>query len=82
MKQVSNQKPNKNIKKKKQKFDDYIKYSSLAFQMVAIIFAGVFGGYKIDTIVNWDFPVFIVFLSLAGVCIAVYVAIKDFVNFK
>jgi len=50
--------------------------------MVAIIFAGVFGGYKIDTIVNWDFPVFIVFLSLAGVCIAVYIAIKDFVNFK
>ncbi|MFW5774423.1 MAG: AtpZ/AtpI family protein [Tangfeifania sp.] len=34
--------------KNKNKFDDFIRYSSLAFEMMAMIALGTYGGYKID----------------------------------
>jgi F0F1-type ATP synthase assembly protein I len=60
----------------------YVKYSSIAMQMGVIIFLGVFGGMKIDQWLNLQFPVFLLILSLSGVALAIYVAIKDFIKFK
>lgn len=56
----------------------YAKYSSLAFQMIAIIMLGVFGGIQIDKWLNWEFPVFTVVLTIASVVFSVYYSIKDF----
>lgn len=58
----------------------YAKYSSLAFQMMFIILAGVFGGIHLDKWLGWKFPVFTVVLSILAVFLAIYYAIKDFLK--
>ncbi len=53
----------------------------MAFQMVAIILVGVFGGIKLDQIVNMEFPLFTLILSILSVALAIYYSIKDFIKF-
>jgi len=67
-------------KKHKDKLKNYAKYSGLGFQMLAIIFIGVFGGVKLDEYLKLEFPIFTVVLSLLSVVLAIYFAIKDFLN--
>jgi len=55
------------------------RYSGLAFQMMAIILIGVFGGKKLDEIYERNSLFTIVFTSLS-VIIAIYFAIKDFIK--
>ncbi len=66
-----------NQKKPPNQLNKYVKYSSLAFQMLAIILIGVFGGMKLDQIISWDFPVFTVVLSILGVFGSIFFAVKD-----
>ncbi|HOI32218.1 MAG: AtpZ/AtpI family protein [Bacteroidales bacterium] len=72
------------MKKNKNKPTDYLnayaRYSSLAFQMLFIILAGVFGGLKLDEWLQWRFPVFTVVLSLLAVVLSIYYAVKDFLK--
>ena len=77
-----NQNNQKKQKKSKNSINDYAKYSGLAFQMVAIIGLGVFGGIKLDSLLKIDFPVFTVTFSLVSVVLAIYLAIKDFIKMK
>ena len=72
---------NKNEKRKNQ-LNDYARYSSLAIQMLAIILLGTWGGIKLDSLFNFNLPVFTVFLSLASVALAIYFAVKDFIKKK
>jgi F0F1-type ATP synthase assembly protein I len=58
----------------------YAKYSSLAFQMLAIILLGVWGGRKADQWLHLTYPVFTAVLSVVGVLLAVYYAVKDFIR--
>jgi phosphatidylglycerophosphate synthase len=58
----------------------YARYSSLAFQMLAIILLGVWGGRKTDQWLNLSYPVFTAVLSVVSVLLAVYYAIKDFIR--
>lgn len=67
---------NQNSQKKKQ-LNSYAKYSSIAFQMLVIILAGVFGGYKLDQWLELNLPVFTVLLSLLSVILAIYTVVKD-----
>lgn len=72
----------KNNKKKesgnpKQSLNSYARYSSIAFQMLAIIAIGVFGGYKIDQWINIKFPIFTVILSMVSVALAIYIVVRD-----
>jgi len=55
-----------------------VKYTNIAIQMIVIILLGVFGGLKLDEIVNLGFPLFIVFFSTLSFFLAIYIAIKDF----
>ena len=72
------EKPQESNQKKPQKqLNNYVRYSSLAFQMLAIILVGVFGGMKLDQIISWDFPVFTVVLSILGVFGSMFFAVKD-----
>jgi F0F1-type ATP synthase assembly protein I len=64
---------------KKNYLNNYARYSSIAFQMLAIILLGVFGGYKLDGWLN-TLPVFTVLLSLLSVVIAIYSVVKDLLN--
>ena len=54
-------------KQKKNYLNNYAKYSSIAFQMLAIILIGVWGGYKLDEWLDLKFPIFTVTLSLLSV---------------
>jgi len=75
------QQPNEN-KKTESSLLFYAKYSSMAFQMLFIILAGVFGGRYLDRLIGWEFPVFTLVLSVSSVALAIYYAIKDFLKKK
>jgi len=67
----------KHLKKKKKLLDNYARYSSIAFQMLAIILLGVFGGIKADQWLHMRVPVFTVILSILSVILAIYYVTKD-----
>jgi len=66
------------FRKQKKLLDNYARYSSIGFQMLFIILAGVFGGYKLDQWLNLRFPIFTVILSMLSVSFAIYYAVRDF----
>jgi F0F1-type ATP synthase assembly protein I len=66
-------------RKKLKTYNSYLKYSSLAFQLLAAI--GVFGwlGYKLDKYLNIKFPAFMLlfgFVAFAGMMYQVYRSIN------
>ncbi|MBN2681145.1 MAG: AtpZ/AtpI family protein [Bacteroidales bacterium] len=67
---------------RKTQLNNYAKYSSLGFQMIAIILAGVFGGLELDKIVDSSFPVFTLVLTVLAVVFSIYFAIKDLLRFN
>ncbi|MGQ8337297.1 AtpZ/AtpI family protein [Sunxiuqinia sp. A32] len=68
----------KDLKKPKRNLDQFIRYSSLAFEMAAIMVMGVFAGIKIDDWLNLSFPIFTLVLMILAVIGAIYHAIKKF----
>ena len=68
---------NNSLKPKKQ-LDDFIRYSSLAFEMIVIMGIGVLAGVKIDHWLNLSFPVFTLVLMILSVIGAIYYAIRKF----
>lgn len=68
----------RNLNKRKKKFDQFIRYSGLAFEMIAIMAVGVFAGYKVDQWLNLSFPAFTLGLMILSVIGAIYHAIKNF----
>ena len=70
-------KKTKNQKNNDEALKSWAKYSGLAFQMGAIIFIGIFGGFKLDQLFNLRFPVFVLTLSILSVFAAIYYAVKD-----
>lgn len=64
-------------KKEKKALSSYARYSSVAFQMLVIILAGVFGGRELDKWLEWGFPVFTLVLTILAVFFAIYTVIKD-----
>jgi F0F1-type ATP synthase assembly protein I len=63
---------------KKQKFDNFIRYSSLGFEMVAIMALGAWGGIKLDAWLQTNFPYFSLGLIILSVIAAIYHAVKNF----
>lgn len=61
----------------KNKFDNFIRYSSLGFEMMAIIAAGTFGGYKIDQWMKNDFKGFTLGLMILAVVLAIFYATRN-----
>jgi ATP synthase protein I len=59
---------------------NFAKYSGLGIQMIVIILITVWGGIKLDKLLEFEKPVFTVILSLLGVFAAIYTAIKDFIR--
>jgi hypothetical protein len=66
----------------KNKFDDFIRYSSLGFEMMAIIGAGTFGGYKIDQWMKNEFKGFTLSLMILSVVIAIVYATRNLLKKK
>ena len=70
--------PNK-YQKPKKKFDDFIRYSSLAFEMIVIMGIGTWSGVLIDDWLNLGFPAFTLGLMVLSVVGAIYYAIRKFI---
>jgi F0F1-type ATP synthase assembly protein I len=64
-------------KKEKKALNSYARYSSIAFQMLVIMLAGVFGGRELDRWLDLQFPVFTLVLTILAVILAIYFVIKD-----
>lgn len=64
--------------KNKKKLDDFIRYSNLAFEMIAIMGVGVFAGIKIDQWLEMRFPAFTLGLMILSVAGAIYHVIRKF----
>ncbi len=69
-----------NNNKKKRYLNSYARYSSIAMQMLVIILLGIWGGVKLDGLMDIGFPVFTVLLSFISVGLAIYVVIKDLIK--
>lgn len=65
---------------KKKPLNDYLKYSAMSFQMMAIILLFTFGGIKIDHYLGLKFPAFTLSLCLLSIVAAFYLFIKDFIK--
>ncbi len=65
------------FKSKKEQLKGYTWFSGIAFQMLAIILVGVFGGIKLDKLLALKFPVFTIVLTLISVALSMYVIIKE-----
>lgn len=76
---MSSNEPSRNSKK--QRFDNYLKYSNIVFQLFAAIFLGVWGGIKLDALLHTK-PVITILLSLIGVGGGMYLSLKDFIKPK
>jgi len=70
--------PNK-YQKPKKKFDDFIRYSSLAFEMIVIMGIGTWLGILIDDWLDLGFPAFTLGLMILSVIGAIYHAIRKFI---
>jgi len=80
MENQNNQTKPKPDHEKRPPLESYARYSSLAFQMFAIIGIGIFGGFKLDEWLKIGFPVFTVLFSILSVAAAIYTAIKDLIK--
>lgn len=55
----------------------FIKYSSIAFQMLVTIGLFCFAGYKLDEYQQNDRPLYTALLGLAGVGVALYQVVRQ-----
>jgi len=66
----------------KNKIDNFIRYSSLAFEMMAIIGGGTFLGFKIDQRMNNEFKSFTLGLMILSVIGAILYGTKNLLKRK
>ncbi|MCR4877711.1 MAG: AtpZ/AtpI family protein [Bacteroidales bacterium] len=68
--------PEPTNKKKDSPIHQYAVYTNLAFEMGAVIALGVFGGIKLDKLLNTN-PLFTIICSLAGIALSLYLIIRS-----
>jgi len=73
-----NQQKNNN----KNKYDNFIRYSSLGFEMMAIIGIFTFAGYKIDQWMKNEFRYFTLGLVIFSVIVAIIYGTKNLLKKK
>ncbi len=61
------------------KADAYLKYSGMAFQLVAAILIGVFIGKKLDAYFQFDRPYMTAVSALLFLLAGLYLSLKDFI---
>jgi F0F1-type ATP synthase assembly protein I len=58
----------------------FVRYSSIAFEMLAIVGIFSFAGWKLDRWLENTFPVFLLILSLTGVFLGIYTMIRKVIK--
>jgi ATP synthase protein I len=67
--------------RRKQQLNAYTRYSGMGLQMLVIIMAGVFGGYKLDQWLHTS-PVLIIIFSIIFVTISIYSVTRSLLKKK
>jgi len=73
---------NNQIQKKKERLNNYARFSGVGFQMLATIGVGVWGGIKLDNNYPNNYQVFTVICSLISIGVALYLVIKQVTKFS
>ena len=60
---------------------NYGRYMGIAFQMIAVLLIGVFGGMKADVFFDTS-PILTVALSLVAVLVAMVMVVREFIGKK
>lgn len=76
-KQEQQKKKANQSKQSRSQLNTYIKYSGLAFQMIAVMGLAVWGGMKLDKMAGNDFPAFMIILALLSFTAALIVTIRS-----
>lgn len=69
-------------KKQNNQLNSYARFSGIAFQMIAIIGLGTFGGIKLDEYYPNKYRAFTLIGSLGSIAIALYMVIRRVTNFS
>lgn len=72
---MSNQ-PQTPKKRSQDQFKTYVKYSGLAFQMIAVLGVAVWGGMKLDEKMGNGFPLFTIIFALLAFAGSLIVTIR------
>lgn len=67
----------KKQKKKKKQLNNYLRLSSLFFQMAAIIFLGAYLGNYLDQNQNNETPILTIIFSLFSIALSIYYVFKE-----
>lgn len=70
----------KKLNPDKQKLNSFIRYSSLGFEMMAIIALGTFGGYKLDNWLQNSFRVFTLSFMVISVVFSMVYVIRNLIK--
>ena len=57
--------------------NNYVRFSGLAFQILAAIFLGIWGGMKLDAWLNLQYPIFTIVLAMLTLLGSIYYLIKS-----
>lgn len=63
----------------KKQTNEYLKYSGMAFQMLACIGLGAFLGNYIDNKTEMNTPIFTAIFTIVFTFAALYIVLKDFI---
>lgn len=74
--------PPKSPKKKPLDNLSMMRYASMGTQMIVIMALFTFGGYKLDQWFHTKIPFITIIMSLLGVVVALYLAVKDLLKKK
>ena len=66
--------------KKKRQLQEIVKYSGLAFQMIAIMLFVLLIGMQADKYLENDFPCFTIFGAFFGVILSLYIVLRGFLK--
>jgi F0F1-type ATP synthase assembly protein I len=69
--------PEETLKQKRKRYNAVLKYSGLAFQMIAVLLLCTFLGYKLDQYLQLKIPVFMILFIIAGLFAYLYKLMKD-----
>lgn len=57
---------------------DTMRYVGLGSQMMAMLLVAVWGGWKLDGLIGWKFPLLLILLPLLALGISLYQLIREF----
>jgi F0F1-type ATP synthase assembly protein I len=65
-----------NLDKEKRSLREYTRYTSLGYQLVAVVLAAFFIGHLLDKWISTGFPIFTLIFSVGGLATMLYLLLK------